>query len=142
MLAHDYFMYVVVTSQIAKRMRTRFEQKYTKNPLVVFIEHLGKTRYFLPLLISKFVYGARIALIIYGSAREKKAGTFLFYNALAVALWFAIMMPIGWFAGRGFIHLLQVARGLEKVLAVTLFFFLLVFLIHSMFKRLASKKKR
>lgn len=55
----------------------------------------------LALLFGKFVYGTRILSIAYLSARDTHLKRFLGFDAIGTVIWLAVILPIGYAAGRG-----------------------------------------
>ena len=95
----------------------------------------------MPMVISKFIYGTRVFATLYASQQEKKFTKYFIINLLALLLWFAIMTPIGWYAGRGFTKLLDVVKGIEKLLAIIVALILIYFVIHFISKKFMKKSK-
>lgn len=136
---HDTVIYVFAHIPLLKRWIMRMEQKESHKPLVRFIERLGRGDYVIPLCISKFIYGTRVALILYFGHKEKRFWRFFCVNTFAVFLWFLVMMPIGWLAGRGFTQVLGVVRGVEKALGMFVVFIVLAVILNAFFKRVLLK---
>ncbi len=65
------------------------------------LRHLTGTRPFWALLFIKFLYGSRIAMILYVAAQKTPLSTFLIFNSLGTIIWLAILLPLGVFAARG-----------------------------------------
>lgn len=93
------------------------------------IHKLGGKHKFLSLFLSKFVYGTKIILIVYHSAKEMSFKKFTFYNTLAVLLWAVIMLPIGFFAGKGFVRILNLVHGIEKLFAIILIVIIIFYIV-------------
>ena len=55
----------------------------------------------LALLFGKFVYGTRILSIAYISVRDTHLKRFLGFDAVGTVIWLAVILPIGYAAGRG-----------------------------------------
>ncbi|HWO07561.1 MAG TPA: VTT domain-containing protein [Candidatus Paceibacterota bacterium] len=53
------------------------------------------------LILVKFLYGTRIAMILYTAARRIPFHLFSLYNSVGILVWLAIFFPLGYFAGKG-----------------------------------------
>ncbi len=135
-LFHDAIIFIFAQLSFCKRWIARLEEKEAHKPLVRFIERLGRGDYLIPLCISKFIYGTRLALVLHIGHKEHRFWRFFFVNTFFVFLWFLIMMPIGWLAGRGFVHLLGVVRDVEKIIGILILFIILAVLFNVLFKKI------
>lgn len=76
------------------------------------------------LLFIKFVYGARLATIVYLSIRRLALKRFLALNGVGAAFWIVVIVSTGWLAGRGVAslssNLVKIEYLLPAVLAATL----------------------
>lgn len=82
------------------------------------IEHITGDKPFLILLFMKFLYGTRILTILYLSHRKLGFGTFLFFDAIGTMVWLAVMLGIGWLAGRGITNLFPQAKQLQYAFTI------------------------
>lgn len=139
---HDAIIYLIAQLRPLRRWMVKLEKKEGSKPLVRFVERLGRGDYLIPLCISKFIYGTRIALILYVGHKERNFWRFFFANTFCIFVWFVIMMPIGWLAGRGFTQVLGVVRGVEKALGMLVLFIILAVLLNALFKKILLWWKR
>jgi len=58
-------------------------------------------RPFIVLVYIKFIYGSRIAMILYLAGRRVSMTKFLLYDSLGTVIWLCVMMPAGYLAARG-----------------------------------------
>lgn len=58
-------------------------------------------RRFLSLLVVKFLYGTRFLMVVYFSVQKISFLKFLLFDAVTTAIWLAVLLPVGWFAGLG-----------------------------------------
>lgn len=65
----------------------------------VLLSRLTGERPFIALLYIKFLYGSRIAMIVYLAARNVSFRLFTIFNSLGTMLWLAVIIPLGYFAG-------------------------------------------
>lgn len=140
-IAHDALVYWCACSSLATRIVARWKPKERYRGLARFLERLGGGHYFFPLVLSKFVYGTRIALVAYAARTERSTARFFAFNALAAAIWITVMMPLGWLAGRGVSVVAFVVRDLEKVLGVIVIAVLVVYLINLIIRRWITRRR-
>ena len=141
MMTHDTLIFFMTLSPLMQRFGRYINRSTSTQGLVKIIERLGRRHYFIPLLLSKFIYGTRTPLVIYASNKERRFFPFIFWNALAAGIWCGILFPIAWIAGQGFSRLLFVFRGIEKILGLILIAALLVYLVNVLVKRMILSRK-
>lgn len=81
------------------------------------------------LLFIKFVYGTRIATIVYLSLRKIAYRVFLALNGVGTAIWVAVVVTVGWLAGKGLEAFGPGLSRLERLLPIV---FLLVLLLRGL----------
>lgn len=138
---HDALICLLGRTKVFGRFAKRMELKENNKGLVQFLEKMGGGHYLLPLALSKFIYGTRIALIFYVSNKYHKFSKFFFVNTIALLVWFIVMMPLAWLAGRGFSELIHYARGLEKLLAIAFFSVVFLYLARKLIIKILFKNK-
>lgn len=72
------------------------------------------------LLFIKFVYGARLATIVYLAIRRVRFRTFMGMNGAGAAPWLAAVVTVGWLAGKGLSYLGPQLSRLEYLLPLVL----------------------
>lgn len=70
------------------------------------------------LLFVKFVYGTRILSIAYLASRDVRAREFVLFDAVGTAVWLAVIVPVGWFVGRGVAGAASGLATVERTIAV------------------------
>ena len=78
------------------------------------------------LLFIKFVYGTRIATIVYLALRRISFKTFVSLNSIGAAIWVAAIVTVGWLAGRGIASLQSNLSRLEYLVPSALFLALIL----------------
>ncbi|HLD60751.1 MAG TPA: VTT domain-containing protein [Patescibacteria group bacterium] len=93
----------------------RYEEKmvHIQNKLHGFT---GKRPY-LMLLFIKFFYGARVLTIMYVASRRVKYRTFLLFNTLGTLPWLAVLISIGWLAGRNIVNAVNLFGNIRLALS-------------------------
>jgi len=95
------------------------------------------------LLMGKFLYGTRILTIFYLSRGKMNLKRFCGYNALIVLIWSAVIVPIGWLAGRGFSLFLDILKDFQFIVGIIIILVILVYVIHKALNRwMVHKIKR
>lgn len=92
----------------------RYQAKTTQ--LLKKMQQLSGERPFLILLFIKFLYGTRILTIMYLSIRRVGLWTFVLYDSLGSLIWLAVIVPIGWLAGKSIIDLWPYLNRIEYAL--------------------------
>lgn len=129
-LFHDILFYFIANSKFAHFVKKKLKLSKKRSKVAAFIEKLGKDSYFLPLFIAKFIYGVRDAMVLYVSHNEKKFKKYLWLILRIDILWLAIILTVGWLAGRGFTELLFVLKGIEKGLLILVLSLILIYLLN------------
>ncbi|MDO8563503.1 MAG: hypothetical protein Q7R87_00675 [Nanoarchaeota archaeon] len=138
---HDVCLYFISKAYHGTIIKERLDKKSVRRGIDKWLLSWRKTsHYFIPLIISKFIFGARILTIFYIARREKSFKKFIFFDIIAGAIWFSIMMPIGWFVGKGFVQILHFGKDLEKIIVFLFLFWLVYYIINKTFKRTVVKK--
>jgi membrane protein DedA with SNARE-associated domain len=70
------------------------------------------------LILIKFVYTGRIAMILYVAARGLSFKVFVIYNSIGIALWLIVFFPLGYLAGRGVGQALPLVNAIEAAIVV------------------------
>jgi membrane protein DedA with SNARE-associated domain len=70
------------------------------------------------LILIKFVYTGRIAMILYVAARGLSFRIFAIYNSIGIALWLIVFFPLGYLAGRGVGQALPLVNAIEAAIVV------------------------
>lgn len=105
-------------------------QKYSKNRDGVF------------LFFSKFVYGLYAPLIMYFGRKGMKFKKFLLMDLFVNLIWMVILVPIGWFAGKGLRFFLNLEDNIYLIVVAFLILLILVYLIKKLFSVVVSKDFR
>lgn len=129
-LFHDILFYFISNSKFANYIKKKLKLSKKRSKIAGFIEKLGKNSYFLPLFIAKFIYGVRDAMVLYVSHNEKKFKRYLWLILRIDILWLAIILMVGWLAGKGFTELLYVLKGIEKGLLILVLTIILIYIIN------------
>ena len=129
-LTHDVLFYFISNSKFAHYIKKKLKLSKKRNKIAEYIEKLGGKNYFLPLVIAKFIYGVRDAVVLYVGHNEKNFKRYFITVFAAGLIWVSVITGVGWLAGRGVTELLIVLKGIEKGLAIILFGIIALYLIN------------
>jgi membrane protein DedA with SNARE-associated domain len=142
----DSLIFLLARSSFFKNMRIykRMLEKY--NSRKKQISAISRGKYFYILLIAKFLYGTRTITTIYLSLKPLGFLRYTFMNAIITALWFGVMIPLGWLAGRGFTTLLSSLKKFELILTILILISVILYFVYkkvndAFLKNLALKKR-
>jgi len=138
-MIHDVVAFFLCKTQFADKVSKLINPPHNQNLAVKFLDKFKKGDYLIPLLISKFIYGIRVAVLVYVSRKEKSFSKFFIKNASVTLVWFAVMMPLGLLAARGFSKILRIVKGTEKLIALIFLSILILVFINSLIRRLIVK---
>lgn len=66
-----------------------------------FVQRLVGERPLAALIMVKFLYGSRVAMILYVASRGMSLATFTLFNTIGAIVWLLVFVPLGYLAGRG-----------------------------------------
>lgn len=108
---------------------------------VVFLIHkYSNKREAFILFFSKFIYGSCAPLIMYFGRRGMKFKRFFFMDLIVNLIWMIILIPIGWFAGKGLKFFLGVENNIGLVILSVFALLIIVYLIKKLFSIVVSKE--
>lgn len=91
---------------------------------------------FLVLLFVKFLYGSRIAMILYFAARGVRTLHFVLFDAAGTIVWLAVIVPLGYGMGKGLVRAFPVLNTVQMMILVLV----VSFLIFQVFRLWVTKK--
>src|SRR3989344_5554507 len=84
---HDAVFYYIANSRLMHFIKNKFKLSKNKNKAAQFIEKISSRHYFLPVLIAKFIYGVRDAVILYVAHNNRSFKRYIFVVAIADLIW-------------------------------------------------------
>ncbi|HLC32123.1 MAG TPA: hypothetical protein VJK51_05640 [Candidatus Nanoarchaeia archaeon] len=138
-LTHDTLFYFLGKTRVIHAAGKNISTGRSGKALARFFKRFSPRHYFVPLLISKFFYGIRVGFILYLSHREQSFWRYIRYNTSATFLWFSLMLPLAWLAGRGLTAAFRVVHGIEKILSVLVVGIIVLFIVHRFIRYVVSK---
>ncbi len=98
-------------------------EKYKQKDLLIFI-------------LVKFVYGIRILTIILFGRHKYDFNKFLAYNTTAVLIITIVVTSVGWAAGKGMGHFVNIFENFKRALLVLIVVFLLMHFLRKLLSKL------
>lgn len=113
--------------------------KKTLENVSVFSDTIMRGRYFRALLITKFLYGARILTISYFSHRGLPFWRFTLYNIVATGVLTLVVCNLGWWIGQGIVKDDTLENLRLAILIIVIVIILLHFLRSYIYKKIFNK---
>jgi membrane-associated protein len=129
LLCFDSLCFLAGKSKFGKYVEEKFFKEHFKS-----VGGINKSRAFFYLFVTKFIYGTRIASLMYYGMRKMSYKRFVVYDFVSLVFWACIMLGAGWLAGKGFDVLLRVTKGAGKLAALVLVTLVLVYIIRKIFQ--------
>lgn len=83
----------------------------------------------LALIVTKFIYGARIPINVYYRAKGMSLKTFILYDFVALEIWAFVMIPLAWLAGRGLTAGLHIVKDFSKIAGIAILLIILWYVV-------------
>jgi membrane protein DedA with SNARE-associated domain len=99
-IASDTLWFLFGAKLLARFSERRFLKK-ERERMSVFVQRLVGKQPLVALVLVKFLYGSRVAMILYVASRGMSFATFTFFNAIGAIIWLLVFIPLGYLAGKG-----------------------------------------
>ncbi|MFH1365166.1 MAG: hypothetical protein ABIH28_01110 [archaeon] len=133
-IASDFFFFLM-----GKLKFKKFLSRYQKNIIYESVEKifskLNRKSIFITLLYTKLLIGIRAAMMFYIGHKRLSIKEILISDIAAVFVWMAILVPIGWFAGKSFKRILSAFDNLQLALLFLFGLVLMLVLINNYLQR-------
>jgi membrane protein DedA with SNARE-associated domain len=96
----DTLWYLFGAKGLARFSGIRFFKK-ERAKMSGFVQRLVGERPLAALIMVKFLYGSRIAMILYVASRGMPLARFTLFNAIGAVIWLLVFIPLGYLAGMG-----------------------------------------
>ncbi len=137
-LIMDMVYFSIGKTHLLNRIKRKFKKMRISQTLIKF-----DNRYHLPtLVLTKFIFSTRIAFMVYLGTKNMKYLRFIIYDFIAVYVWAAVMIPLAWFAGRGFTTGLYLVRDFSRFVGLAIVFLIVVFLINKILQHYLVNGKK
>jgi len=115
--AADTLWFVAGVVMSKRFSNTNFMRK-EREKAAALLQKLTGEKPMYALIFIKFLYGSRIAMILYTAARGFSFRTFTFYNSVGILAWLAVFFPLGYFGGMGIGKALPPSSTIQAAVAV------------------------
>lgn len=105
-----------------------------------FLQKFSKNRDIFSLFLSKFLHGLYAPLIIYYGRKQMQFKRFLIMDLIINLVWIVILVPIGYFAGKGLRLFLSIENNLNWAILSLFLILVIIYLIKKLFKISFTKK--
>ena len=102
----------------AKRFSNATFMRAEREKAAVLLQKLTGKNPMYALIFIKFLYGSRIAMILYTAARGFSLRSFTYYNSIGILAWLAVFFPLGYLAGMGIGLALPPSSTIQALIAV------------------------
>ncbi|MDO8572326.1 MAG: hypothetical protein Q7S11_00985 [bacterium] len=115
----------------------------TVNAVAGSLNKISKGSHLSALIVTKFLYGTRIIILLYMSQINLPLKEFMRHNMVATFIWLTVVTVIGFLAGKGLTYLLKIFENITIALGIILLIVLSFFMIQLWFnKRLIGDLKK
>ncbi len=103
---------------IARRFKNLTFMQKEREKAAALLDMLAGKNPLYALIFIKFLYGSRVAMILYSASRGISFPVFTLYNSIGIATWLAVFFPLGYLSGRGVEMALPSFGGVQSTIAV------------------------
>lgn len=111
---------------VSKRFSGTTFMRYQREKAATLLAKLTGEKPAYALIFIKFLYGSRIAMILYVAARGLSFRTFSLYNSIGILVWLGVFFPIGYLAGKGISSNFPILNVIEAAVIVFVVSFVLM----------------
>ncbi len=142
-ISADVFWYFFGVKFIVPRTNPKSKNKIL-NESTKFIDKVTKKKPYRYLLIDKIIYIPRFIIIPYMAYRKVPFSKLIKYDSTGTVIWFLILFPVGWLAGKGVYNLIPAYHNaVYTILFLVLFFIIykvsIIWLKEKFIKRYSHK---
>ncbi len=94
-----------------------------------FVHRFTRGQYFLALMVTKFLYGTRIAMIFFLANKRMTFRQFSAQNFVVTLIWSTVVCSIGWLAGKGISSVERAFGSLTIALSAIVFILVVVYVV-------------
>lgn len=138
-IVHDIVFFYLAKTRFIFWVKKKLKILKGTNKVEELIEKTAYGGYFIPILMAKFVYGVRDALILYVGHKEKDFGKYFAACFPASVISLAVLTGLGWLGGKGIIALSGWYGGLEKVVGLIIISAIIVYVAYQIVGKIAYR---
>ena len=115
----------------------------TMDAIAGSLNKISKGNHLSTLIITKFLYGTRIIVLLYMSQINLPLKEFMRHNMVATFIWLTVVTAIGFLAGKGLTYLLEIFENITIAFGIILLIVLSFFMIQLWLnKRIIGDQKK
>ena len=119
--------------------------RYATNTIWVIaqaIKRMSRGSNLFALIFVKFIIGTRVVLLFYFSRAGMTLKYFLSHNFVAIFIWLAIIIPIGFLSGLGFTYISNILKSIYAGIGFLLLVILLIIILQIYLKKIFTKEEQ
>ena len=129
-----------IGTKLIKRIKKNRKIKIHYKRIAYIIEKVFQNRFFLALIVVKFLYGTRLITTIYLSDERLAFKKFFQYDLVANLLWLGVVSGIGYLIGLGFL-MLRTFKNVQLAISSLVLICLLIYAARVILDKKIEKKK-
>lgn len=139
LLLQDVLWFYFARGSIFRWIRIKLRKSGIYKRASAFVRKVRHKNSIVYLTYSKFFKGARLISVTQVARESKGLLEFLAKDFIALLIWAVIMLPLGWFAGRGFAMALHVFRNIDGIIVTALLILLVFYLLEGVVRRFIER---
>ena len=139
----DLFFFFIGRIRIIRNLKKYKKITHVSKKMDKFVTKLSRGSPFLALFYTKFIFGTRIATLIYLGYKRISLKRFLLSDIGVGLLWMSIVVSLGWFAGSSFNLILDLFKNVQIALLFLIIFAVIIIAVQKWIaKKLMQKQKQ
>ena len=136
-LTYDFVIFKFISrSRFFNKIIKFLDRKRGVKKIRKELNHFMKNNLFFSMILAKFLYGARITILLLLGREKSNFPRIFFYDILLTFVWLSIISSIGWFAGKQFDSVMDTFKNFELTISI----FVLIFVLYYILKIFISKR--
>ena len=111
----------------------------TTSAITQAVVRVSRGNHFIALIITKFLVGTPIILIMYANKANLKFKQFLYYEAPAILLSMLVIIPTGFISGLGFVYLANIFHNLYVAIGFILSVIIIIMAVQLRLKKVFTE---
>ena len=139
-ISSDTLWFFMGRTKIAEKI---FSHRYANDTVFLITEAIRKIsrgNHLLALIFTKFLIGTRVVLIFYISRTKMVFENFFYYDLVAILVWLAVLIPIGFLSGLGFTYISGILESIYAGIGFVLLVLIIVVIMQIWLKRVFTKE--
>jgi len=138
----DLIWYALGRIKIIHKFHNSKKFSLTYQKVDEFIMKLSKESIFRAILYSKFAYGTRTFVLIYLGLKKADLKQVVFSLAVISFLFVLIVSSIGYFAGKGFVKLLDIFEDVKLAITFVIVVIIILFILKKVISNILVKRRK